>query len=101
MCTARRIYGSRIALSGVWRGGGHHTGWRVVKGFTATFGTPILVANRSITSTLTLAGSASAVAVWLTLNLRALCQPMQTGVVYTASVNLPMTVTLIGQMLKR
>jgi len=64
------------------------------KGFTATFGVPVVTAAGSMVWTLTLTGSASALAGSSTLSLTAQVKDAVTGVVYTASLNLPMAVTL-------
>jgi len=63
-------------------------------GITATFSAPSVASNGSIVWTLTLTGSASAVAGSSTLDLTAHLTAVSTGIVYTASVNEPMTVTL-------
>jgi uncharacterized membrane protein len=64
------------------------------KGFTATFSAPGVTSGGSIAWTLTLAGSSSAVAGASTLGLTVQLAAVNTGAVYMASVNLPMTVTL-------
>jgi pseudomonalisin len=64
------------------------------KGFTATFGSPNVTLTGSIVWTLTLAGSASAVAGSSTLDLTARLTAVNTVAVYTVSASVPMTVTL-------
>jgi uncharacterized membrane protein len=64
------------------------------KGFTAIFGAPVLTPTGSMVWTLTLTGSSISVAGSSTLNLTAQVQDAITWVVYPASLNLPMTVTL-------
>jgi hypothetical protein len=64
------------------------------KGFTAQFGSPTVASNGSIAWTLTLTGSPSAVAGSSTLDLTAELTAANTGLVYSAGANLPMTVTL-------
>jgi len=64
------------------------------KGFTAAFSAPGVTPGGSIAWMLTLAGSSSAVAGASTLGLTVHLAAVNTGVVYAASVNLPMTVTL-------
>jgi hypothetical protein len=64
------------------------------KGVTATFSAPSVAASGSIIWTLTLTGSASAVAGSSTLGVTAQLTAVNTGVVYPASANVPITVTL-------
>jgi hypothetical protein len=64
------------------------------EGITATFSTPSVASNGSIVWTLTLTGSASAVAGSSTLDLIAKLTAVDTGVIYSASVNVPITITL-------
>ena len=63
------------------------------KGFTATFGSPTVNSAGSIVWTLTLTGSSSAVAASSTLNLTAQVTAANTGLAYTASAAVPITVT--------
>jgi subtilase family serine protease len=64
------------------------------KGFTATISAPALSSNGSIAWTLTLTGNSSAVAGSSTLSLTAQVAAANSGAAFTASANLPMTVTL-------
>ena len=64
------------------------------KGFTATWSASSVTSTGSVAWTLSLAGSSSAVAGASTLNLTAKVTAANTGVVYTVSLNLPMTITL-------
>jgi pseudomonalisin len=64
------------------------------KGFTATFGSPSVTRTGSIAWTLTLVGSASAVAGSTTLDLTARLTAANTAAAYTVSASVPMTVTL-------
>ena len=64
------------------------------KGFTATFSAPSVTSGGLIVWTLSLAGCSSAVAGSSTLGLTVQLTAVNTGLVYTASVNVPMAVTL-------
>ena len=63
-------------------------------GFTASWSAPAVTASGAIAWTLTLTGSTNAAAGATTLNLSVQVASAENGTVYTASLSLPMTVTL-------
>jgi hypothetical protein len=67
------------------------------KGFTASFGAPVVTSTGTMVWTLKLTGSASAAAGSSTLNLTAQVKDAITGVVYAVSLGLPVMVTAAGE----